>query len=785
MKAHIKAGKAALAVTMAAAVTIATGTLFRSKADSSQVSGFTLPDITTLSSYNNGGTGAYDLNAAPGSDATSLGFTWITQNINATQLRYAPVSSLKADGSLPDSASAVTASKEKVTASQKIGQTGISLGTDVSGDDKGDDSGKSSGTYNEQLTGEYSNKVTLTGLKAGTKYAYQVSDGSGNWTTLYQISTLKTDSVAFAAFGDPQIGAFDNASGGSKSTVGHSTVADDESGWNKMLNLVSSENKFDFLFSLGDQVNDYNTLSNGTNDGQWYQYNYFFSPSGNTTFQTTPLAAFMGNHDHQMGKYYGYHYNQSNKSTLGSTQFSNDGDYWFTAGGVLFLVLNANNYGTAEHDQFIADAIKQNPNAKWKVASWHQSAYSEANHGTANDATDPVLTIRNTWTKMMDKYGIDVVLQGHDHYYTRTAQMLNGSPVDATTGKTITDTTWLNANATAATGATIGSTNANSTYASKDYPSTVTNPKGTVYFTLDSGSGSKYYNWNSKADHSFSVVGWQGYLPTYSDVSFTNNKFTINTYVLDTGYSNPKLLDSYTINKTTDGLLDDTASPAVTVGDGSTSTVTVNLNSSDITKVADTQNIAVKLPSASLNIPKAALETLLTANSASAVTVGNSDYALSSLPSLGTGYTAAAATAFTLTNPDTNKDFTVKEFGTNIQVTWTISKDKAASIGSNRQLFRVNDDGSTTKLDATYTANSDGTLTVTFETEHFSQFVVANVASTVSNASSTSSSGSGSSSTASNPKTGMGSVSDIAGVVAAAAMLGGASFVALRRKKHV
>lgn len=88
MKVHInKAGKAALAVTMAAVVTVATGTLFQTKADASQVSGFTLPDITKLTDYNNGGTGAYDLNTAPGSDATSLGFTWITQNSGATQLR--------------------------------------------------------------------------------------------------------------------------------------------------------------------------------------------------------------------------------------------------------------------------------------------------------------------------------------------------------------------------------------------------------------------------------------------------------------------------------------------------------------------------------------------------------------------------------------------------------------------------------------------------------------------------------------------------------------------------
>jgi hypothetical protein len=185
------------------------------------------------------------------------------------------------------------------------------------------------------------------------------------------------------------------------------------------------------------------------------------------------------------------------------------------------------------------------------VASWHQSAYSEANHNTKNELDDPVLTIRNTWTKMMDKYKIDVVLQGHDHYYTRTAQMLNGNVVDPSTGAP--ETLKNNGSAQAP-----GTSNPNATYATKEYPNSVTNPKGTVYFTLDTGTGSKYYDVNKgnndsiggSADHSFSVVGWQGYVPSYSDISFTNDTFTIKTYATsDFTVENQTLIDSYTITK--------------------------------------------------------------------------------------------------------------------------------------------------------------------------------------------------------------------------------------------
>lgn len=501
MKNFAKAGRLAVSVLLTAAVVAAAGV--PALADTSAISDFTLPAVT----------GPYNVNAGVGSNPTQLNFAWFTQSAAAAQIKIAPASKLQ-NGALPATASVQNAVQQKVTATEAINQSYDGL-SDIAG-------GASAANFQDGVnngsapkgafTGEYSNKATVTGLAPSTAYAYSVSDGKGGWSPVYTVSTMSSSAVSFAAFGDPQIGAFDDAKGTSKSdsTGGHKNVTDDKTGWANMLSLVEQNKGLNFLFSMGDQINDYSNLIQPANsaDGQWNQYNYFFNPSSAKNYiQNFPLAAFSGNHDHQMGEYYGYHYNQPNLSTLGATQYGNDGDYWFTAGPVLFLVLNANNYGTADHDQFIAQAVKANPSAKWKVAAWHQSAYSEANHNTANEVDDPVLTIRNTWPHMMDKYGIDVVLQGHDHYYTRTAQMVDGNVIDPATGKAET--------LAVDTGSTPGTTNAGATYATKAYPSSVVNPKGTVYFTLDSGSGSKYYNFNTGtndtvgggADHSFSVVG--------------------------------------------------------------------------------------------------------------------------------------------------------------------------------------------------------------------------------------------------------------------------------------
>jgi len=155
------------------------------------------------------------------------------------------------------------------------------------------------------------------------------------------------------------------------------------------------------------------------------------------------------------------------------------------------------------------DAIAANKTTKWKIVAFHQAPYSEANHATGNAPDDDVLFMRQNWTKLMDSCNIDVVLNGHDHYYTRTFQMLGGMPVDTTK----TDT--------------------------------VTNPKGTVYITLDSGTGSKYYKYNTGSDHSFSAAGWQNNEPTYSYVTATNSQLRITTCEADTN----TVIDTYTINK--------------------------------------------------------------------------------------------------------------------------------------------------------------------------------------------------------------------------------------------
>lgn len=423
----------------------------------------------------------YNVNFSLGNDSSEIRFNWLSPDNSKPEVQIAKSSNMK-NGNFPNN-SVVYGTIIEVSAAPGI---------------------KDNPDSKEKLTGEYANRAVVSGLAPSTRYTYRVGNGT-TWSRTYTFTTGALQSgFSFAAFGDPQIGDFDN---NISSPTPHKSISDDQAGWADTLKKVTTKYpSINFFLVLGDQINEYDNLIE-----QQKQYISFFNPDTNSNYlQSYPLVTIEGNHDHSMGKYYSFHFNPPNLSALGQTKDNNgnngDGDYWFKYGNVLFMMLNGNAPDDiAVHDEFMKQAVSANPNVKWKIASWHQSAYSVA--GGSDNST---LFIRQNWSKLMDKYGVDVVFQGHDHCYTRTYQMLGNSP---------TDTTLKNA---------------------------VTNPKGTVYFTLDSSSGSKYYTYASSVKFAFNAVSWQQYVPTYSYITIDDTHFKITTFRTDTG----KSIDTYSITKT-------------------------------------------------------------------------------------------------------------------------------------------------------------------------------------------------------------------------------------------
>ena len=333
--------------------------------------------------------------------------------------------------------------------------------------------------------GLYSNKVTVTGLEAGTTYAYQLVNGN----LKSDIRTFTTDDggeFSFAFVADPQIGASGNN-------------VNDGNGWDKTLNIVAENEIFSdvsFLLSAGDQVN---TASSEE------QYDLYLD---HNALLNLPVATIIGNHDSSSDAY-AEHFNIANNSGLGSTTAG--GDYWFTYNNVLFMVINTNSTSVAEHLEFAQNAIAANPDASWKVVTFHHSVYTVASHALE----DSIINLRNTIAPLMKELDIDVVLMGHDHVYCRTYMMDGLTPM--------TDA---------------------SIYDDENY-SSITNPEGVLYVTANSGSGSKHYNIQN-ADFPYAAVQNQEKVPNVSKVTVSDEQFTITTYRT----TDMTVVDTFTINRT-------------------------------------------------------------------------------------------------------------------------------------------------------------------------------------------------------------------------------------------
>ncbi len=60
-------------------------------------------------------------------------------------------------------------------------------------------------------------------------------------------------------------------------------------------------------------------------------------------------------------------------------------------------------------------AAAQNPGIDWIIVQMHQDALSSSKNGNGSDKG-----IRETWLPLFDRYGVDLVLCGHDHDYERS-----------------------------------------------------------------------------------------------------------------------------------------------------------------------------------------------------------------------------------------------------------------------------------------------------------------------------------------------------------------------------
>jgi predicted phosphodiesterase len=261
-------------------------------------------------------------------------------------------------------------------------------------------------------------RANVEGLKPATHYLYRVGDGRnwGEWNG-FRTASESARPFSFIYVGDAQ--------------------NDIRSRWSRLIQAAYAKApQAAFVLHAGDLV------ASGYRDdlwGEWYDSMGFIAAN-------IPTLAVPGNHE--LEKPAGTP-KSGTLPAIWKQQFSypqngpgldDNESYFLDYQGVRFISLNVNimenekNYDAVrpaieKEAAWLEGALKSNPN-HWTVIYQHQGMYSMANNRN-------YVKMREALLPLYDKYGVDVVLQGHDHLYARSRKLAGGKIVAADAPGTI------------------------------------------------------------------------------------------------------------------------------------------------------------------------------------------------------------------------------------------------------------------------------------------------------------------------------------------------------------
>lgn len=160
---------------------------------------------------------------------------------------------------------------------------------------------------------------------------------------------------------------------------------------------VDQEQPFDALLLLGDNV--YPSGDPDRLDETVMQ------PFGPVLDGRTDLLAILGNHDVIDGR------GDEQLERLGM-----DGRWWsWTEGDLLLVGLDTNTPDDPAQLRFLEDTLRAS-DATWKVVAMHHPPYSAGYQGSEEH-------VRDVFVPIFERYGVQLVLSGHDHDYQRSKRM--------------------------------------------------------------------------------------------------------------------------------------------------------------------------------------------------------------------------------------------------------------------------------------------------------------------------------------------------------------------------
>lgn len=241
-------------------------------------------------------------------------------------------------------------------------------------------------------------KVEATDLAAGTRYTYRVGNGEKDgWS---QPAEFETEAMGTKEF------TFINV------TDSQGITDDDFKLWGQTLGRAfETFPDAKFIIHNGDLTED------PEDESAWYSFFRHAEP----WLRSSALMPVTGNHDEIDGKAEPFlsHFNlpeNGEKSANPGTSYS------FDYGPVHFVFLNTESKVKKQAEWLRADLAATNQ--PWIIVALHQGPYGGKQKKS----------IVEHWVPLFDEFGVDLVLQGHNHEYSRSYPLKGNQITEEGTG---------------------------------------------------------------------------------------------------------------------------------------------------------------------------------------------------------------------------------------------------------------------------------------------------------------------------------------------------------------
>lgn len=250
---------------------------------------------------------------------------------------------------------------------------------------------------------KYFHEISVSNLEPDTQYEYVVGTGEDTYSGKFKTAPASgsKEAIKFVYIADTQV-----------------ANATDAKALGATLAEVNKTEDLDFVYLAGD------TTDTAANETQWellFNNGGAFPTGGEDMFGNNLVSVVQGNHD-----------NTSLTRHINAPGEAGSVVYSYDYGPATFIMLNLE---TARYDadarleqkEYLEAAVKEaKERGQWVFVGMHKSIYTGASHITDSD----VIEARKYWAPIFTELDVDVVMQGHDHVYSRGFVDENGYNAD-------------------------------------------------------------------------------------------------------------------------------------------------------------------------------------------------------------------------------------------------------------------------------------------------------------------------------------------------------------------